>query len=226
MKYKLRTQAIKLRKSGYSIPDIASRLNVSKSTASLWCRDILLSEKQKKILEERTNRKLRDFFKLVEKQKKERADEKQSIIWQGAKEIGELSLRELFLTGVALYWAEGFKHEAEKRLGFCNSDPSMIKLQMDFWQKCLGVNKSDISPRLTINEMFRDQTDRIQNFWADILDIPLTQFTKPFCQQSKMVKKFDNGKSYHGVLRIHVRKSSKLMTRMRGWMLGLKNVVD
>lgn len=39
-----REQAQKLRKKGTSIADIASQVGASKSTVSLWCRDIVLSE--------------------------------------------------------------------------------------------------------------------------------------------------------------------------------------
>ena len=225
MKLNLKPQAIKLRKKGFAIADIARKLEISKSTASLWCRGVNLTPEQRAQQEARTGRKLERFFKMVEAQKKARVEIKNDLTKKSIKALGSLSTRDLFVAGVSLYWAEGFKHEAEKRLGFCNSDPVMINFQLEFWRRCLGVNKSDISPRLTLNEAFRDRTDKIQKFWSDCLDIPIEQFTKPFYQKVKSVKVYENIGGYHGVLRIHARKSSKLMTQMRGYILGIKSFV-
>ncbi len=45
-------QARILRKRGISITEIAKQLNVSKGSVSIWCSDIILSEKQKRVLYE------------------------------------------------------------------------------------------------------------------------------------------------------------------------------
>lgn len=49
-KVKERNKAIALRKQGQSIKDIARLLGVSKGSVSLWCQDILLTAKQKEVL--------------------------------------------------------------------------------------------------------------------------------------------------------------------------------
>lgn len=66
-------QAIKLRENGYSIDKIASELNISKSSASIWVRHIPQpekftkefkeKEKQRKILEKEENNKLKQHEK-------------------------------------------------------------------------------------------------------------------------------------------------------------------
>jgi hypothetical protein len=222
MKLSLKLKAIELRKNGYSINDIANRLKISSSTASLWCRNIVLTSSQKINLEKRTNRKLQKFFKMIEKQKQTRVKIKNQLQKTAGKEIGTLSKRDLFIAGVSLYWAEGFKHEAEKRIGFCNSDPAMMKFMILFLEKCLGVKKIEFSPRLTLNEAFKEKSEEIQRYWSKYLEIPEAQFTKPFYQKVKQVKIYDNPEDYHGVLRIHVRKSSKLLLMMRGYLQGLQ----
>lgn len=224
MKLQLKSGAIKLRKLGYSISEISKKLKVSKSTTSLWCRQIVLTEKQKELLEVRTGRKLIKFFRIVANQKKERDIAKQKIISLSKRELQKLSTREIFIAGVALYWAEGFKHTAESRIGFCNSDPQMIKFMMLFLKRCMGVESEDISPRLTLNIAFKNKTEIIQKYWSKYLGIPEGQFTKPFYQKVKQIKVYENSNtSYHGVLRIHVKKSSNLLLRMRGYLEGLKN---
>lgn len=222
MKFYLKKQALDLRKRGFSLPDISKKLNISESTASLWCRDIQLTPEQKKNLEERTNKKLQKFFKMVEKQKKNRMKIKNEIQKNAEKEIGKIFKRDIFIAGVALYWAEGFKHKAEGRVGFCNSDPAMIKFMINFLVFHFKIKIEEISPRLTINESFKDRESEIIKFWADFLKIPMSQFTKSFYQRVKLVKIFENPENYHGVLRIHVRKSSQLLLKMRGYMEALK----
>lgn len=223
MKLFLKPKAINLRKRGYSLSDIAGRLKIGESTASLWCRGIALTLDQEKALEVRTNRKLQKFFTLVAEQKKIREKQKERLIRYSQRKVGKLSERDRFIAGVALYWAEGFKHEAEKRIGFCNSEPEMMKFEIEFLEKCFGVLKSELSPRLTLNEAFKDRTEQIQNYWAEYLEIPPEQFTRPFYQKVKQIKVYNDSNNYHGVLRIHVRKSSGLMTQMRGSILGLKS---
>lgn len=45
-KSKEKNKALILRQNGESIKDIAKRLKISKSTVSLWCRDIKLTSEQ------------------------------------------------------------------------------------------------------------------------------------------------------------------------------------
>ena len=223
MKFNLKPRAIRLRQQGFSISDIAKKLTIAESTVSLWCRKINLTNKQQKELENRTNRKLQNFFKLVKKQKEKRDKIKTKLFKIASKKTEKLSKRELFIAGVSLYWAEGFKHVAEGRIGFCNSDPTMMKFMIRFLNECLDVKNEEISPRLTVNQEFKDRVQNIEKFWADFLEIPINQFTKPFFQKARLVKHYEHPENYHGVLRIHVRKSSKLLLQMRGYLEGLKS---
>ena len=50
MKFKEKVKAIQLRKSGYGYNEILKEIGVSKSTLSLWLRDIKLTDNQKKKL--------------------------------------------------------------------------------------------------------------------------------------------------------------------------------
>jgi len=45
-KLRLKEEAIKLRKKGFSYSEIKKEMDVSKSTLSLWCRDVAISEDQ------------------------------------------------------------------------------------------------------------------------------------------------------------------------------------
>lgn len=52
-KFRERIRARKLRTQGLSVKNIATQLKVSKSTASLWVRDIILSLEQLEKLQQR-----------------------------------------------------------------------------------------------------------------------------------------------------------------------------
>ncbi|MER7202257.1 hypothetical protein CG723_27340 [Streptomyces sp. CB01635] len=57
---------------------------------------------------------------------------------EAAEAVGPLSDRELFLTGVALYWAEGAKSKPYRRsevLQFINSDPEVVGVDASVFSK-------------------------------------------------------------------------------------------
>src|SRR5258706_11803333 len=120
-------KARSLRKGGESLKVIAKILNVSPRSVSNWCRDIELTKEQTLNLEKRTtdpnygNRQ--KYLNLIKANKNSKIEKLRD---EGAKEINKLSKRELFLVGVSLYWAEGFKKDSQ--VGFANSDPKMINL--------------------------------------------------------------------------------------------------
>ena len=74
----IKAKALVLRQQGESINSIAKKLSISKSTASVWCRDIALSETQQKILSEKSNRRaISALLHASEKKRSERIIDKQ-----------------------------------------------------------------------------------------------------------------------------------------------------
>lgn len=68
--------------------------------------------------------------------------------------VGPLTPRELFLVGVALYWAEGSKSKPWRRLHrlqLINSDEGVIRLFLT-WLARLGVDRQRLGFRLHIHE--------------------------------------------------------------------------
>ncbi len=210
-----------LRKDGESIKTIAKKLNVSSSTVSLWCRDIHLSDKQIQALEHRSHDP-RYGRRLLNSQKQHeiRVEKTKRLYLEGVQEIGNLSERELFIAGIALYWAEGFKKD--NLVGFSNSDPKMIILFIK-WLKLCGIDRSRLKFRLGINESYEKRVDEIQIFWQTTLNIDPEQFQKPFLQRVAWQKKYDNPNEYHGVLRVRVSKSIDLLRKILGMIGGLGN---
>lgn len=145
---------------------------------------------------------------------------------QGISEIKDISKKDLFIAGVALYWAEGFKHKDESGLGLATSDPEMARFYVNWLRKVLGISIEDLKFRVTANISHKERIVIIEEFWSTYLKISFSQFTKPFFQNSQWKKTYSNRDKYYGVIRIHVRKSLDRLRKMRGWIKGLKQGFD
>lgn len=213
-------KAIALRKRGKSIKKIANLLGVSISIVSMWSREVELTKEQREKLKRRKVR-VRHLRRLAKQSHLEKLLRVRKLFKDASAVMKPLSEQELFLTGLSLYWAEGFKSVKESRLGFCNSDPRMIKFIIKWFKKALKVRVEDFTLRTEFNETHKDRTEEIKSFWSRTTGIPLDQFEKPFYHRSTWLRDYANHKDYFGVLRVRVKKSSELLNKMRGWINGL-----
>jgi hypothetical protein len=72
-----------------------------------------------------------------------------------AAEVTSITNHELFLLGLALYWAEGTKSKPwriHERIVFVNSDPSVIVVVFLRWLELLGVSRERWRFRVAIHE--------------------------------------------------------------------------
>ena len=211
-----------LRQKGFSLGQIFQETNVPRTTIRTWIKDIVLSQNQVQVLKNRVQKALqKGRIESQRIQKDKRQENEKRLMKSGINEIGQLSPRDFLIAGTSLYWAEGFKNRHEHRLGFCNSDPSMVKFYVRWLEKYLGIKKNQLVARLTLNYLYKDKVNEMQSFWAQTIGISLGQFTKPFFQTSKWKKQY-NTNNYHGVLRIHVKESLDRLLKMKGWIEGLK----
>lgn len=220
---KVKNQVRDLRLKGFSLGEIKEQTGVPRTTIRTWIDDVRLTEAQvEKIKEKVFNVLQKGRIKAQKIQKYKRIKKEKSLFTKGLSEIDKLNKRELLIAGVSLYWSEGFKNRHEHRLGFCNSDPEMIRFYVRWLKEVLGVEKKDLVVRLSINQSYKEKVKEIEEWWSKITGISLKQFTKTFYQKTLWKKEyFDN--NYHGVLRIHVKDSLEHLLRMRGWIEGLKN---
>lgn len=219
-KSELKLEARDLRKGGLGVKTIAHKLKVSSSTVSLWCRDIKLSPEQIAVLE--MNQKDPFYGRRLAyslKQQNVRLEKEKIIKADALKEIGFLSQRDLLIAGVSLYWAEGFKKD--NMVGFANTDPEMIKFIINWLKICFQVEYTKIRLRVGINESHKHRTNIIEKYWSDTLNIPLSQFSKPFFLKVKWEKIYEHPENYFGTLRVRVLKSTDLLRRIKGMIAGL-----
>lgn len=221
-KSKERIKAMELRSNGESIKSIAKKLNVSSASVSTWCKHVVLTQDQLRILEKNAHDP--NYGKRLQnslKQRRQKEIKIKNLLNLGEKEIGELTKRELFLVGVALYWAEGFKKDTQ--VGFANSNLEMINLYLKWLYECCNVKNEDLITRVTVNISHKNRINEIEKYWSNSTKIPIENFRKPFYQQFKWKKIYENPSEYYGVLRIKVRKSLDFLRKIHGWIKGLGN---
>lgn len=215
-------QARKLRQGGKSIRSISKMLKISSSSASAWCKDIKLSSAQKINLAKK-GQNVELLQKFATKRHEDKLKNDKEIYLQAKKEIKNLSKNELFLTGLSLYWAEGFKSKKEKQVGICNSDPKMIKFILNWFKKSLDISNQDFLLRAEFNIAHKSRKEEIEAYWSKLTGIPRVQFHKPYFQKAKQIRDYSNKGEYFGLLRIRIRKSSILLVKLRGWIEGLSS---
>lgn len=221
-KSKEKLKARQLRRVGQSIKEIAEVLKVSVGSVSGWCKDIILSDDQIKNLQLRVTdpyygKKAEYFYK----KSKEFAEKVDNLKIQGINAIGGLSKREVFLIGVALYWGEGFKKDCQ--VGFANIDARLIKFFIFWLEKCFSIDKDDLIVRVTANNAYKSKIHDLEEYWSKEIRIPKEQFSKPFFQKTRWKKQCENSESYHGVLRVKVRRSVDLLRKIHGFIEGINN---
>jgi len=220
-----RIEARRLRRRGYSINEIARRVGFSKRTISRWCRDIELNKRQKQILWSRSKARFNEGFRKYCEEKRLKTKEKiERLKQEGIDEVGKLTERELFIAGVSLYWAEGFKKDM--RMGFANSDSEMIRVFIKWLRESLKIEARDISLSVGLNISYKNKTREIESYWSKQTGISKSQFKKPFYQKTKWKKIFEKQDDYHGVLRVRVAKSLDLLRKIYGNIEGLKQNVE
>ena len=92
------------------------------------------------------------------------------------------------------------------------------------WLKIFNVSKSDLIFRLTINQIFKSQENKIKNFWINLLDVKNDQFSKTTRIKTKLKKAFlKNGQTYKEILRVKVRKGTSLKNKILGAIEHISN---
>ena len=213
----LRDRARELRRRGWTYDQIEAELGCSRSSVSLWVRDLPKPEPRYTPQEQQTLMRA-GLARLRSAQDEERQRTKE----EAKLAIGELSARELFLVGVGLYWAEGGKdkpYDRRENVAFVNSDPGMIKVFLA-WLDLLGIERE----RLRFTVMIHENADvaRAEQFWAELVSADLSAFNKTTLKRHnpKTVRK-NVGVSYRGCLVIKVLKGAELYRRIEGAWSGL-----
>lgn len=212
----LHAQARKLREQGLAYHQIAADLGVSKSTVSLWVRD--LPRPPGLSYEECRKRNAEGVRRYWAAEHPRREAKRQAVADAAAASVGPLNEREIVIAGAIAYWCEGSKNKPDRRSDrviFTNSDPALIRLFLRFLEVA-GVESETLTYRVQIHE--NADVAAAQRFWIDVTRAPRDQFRRPSLKRHnpRTVRK-NTGDGYHGCLRIDVRRSTRLYRQIEGW---------
>ncbi len=197
-KYKDRDLAISLRKQGMSYSQIKQQLKVSKSSLSLWLKKYPLSQERIRELRDHSEKRIENFRNTMKLKRDVRLD---MAYEKAKKDIGRISKRELFIAGFMLYWAEGTKGD----LAFTNTNAAMIKVFVG-WLRLMKVSVGRIKIQL---QLYKDmKADEKVNYWSQELEIPISQFRKPYFKKTSSTRINYRGAFGQGTctIMIHDRK--------------------
>lgn len=195
MKLKEKNEAKNLRISGYSMKEISELVGVSKSTVSLWVRDIKLSEEAMTRLKSKvTNGQL----KSAENKRKQAKLNLENHYKDSNSALQKIKFTQPILKVICslLYWCEGGK--ADNRLvQFTNSDPAIIEVFMKLLRNNYEIDNNKFRACVHLHE-YHDANKQIE-FWSNITKIPKNQFIKPYLKPNTKKRIRDN---YPGCLQI------------------------
>jgi transcriptional regulator with XRE-family HTH domain len=212
----LRAKARDLREQGLDYEEIVAKLGVSKSSVSLWVRD--LPRPPGLSYEECCKRSAEGVQRYWDAERPIREARREAIRAAAAAQITQINDREILIAGAIAYWCEGAKNKPYRRsdrVTFLNSDPALIKFFLRFLEAA-DIGREDLVYRVQIHETA--DVEAAQRFWLDVTQANPSQFRRPTLKRHnpKTVRK-NTGGDYHGCLRVDVLRSSALYRQIEGW---------
>lgn len=201
MKEKEKLKARELRKTGISLNKICKQLNVSKSSVSIWVRDINLTDEQKKLLKSNLPFNLikgaetykEKFFNLRLKYQKE------------GRELAKKNIP-LHIAGCMLIWCEGGKRRNTVELN--NSNIYMLKLFIKFLKKFYNVDENIITVNINAHNDNNISTEEIERYWVNGLELKKNNLRKTTLNRhSHFSQKKKIGKLPYGTCRLCVHRT-------------------
>lgn len=170
MKNNLKYNAEKLRIKGCSFREISQILKISKSTASLWVRNVGLGTKAKNRINNLGVIGRKKAIITIKKKKKEELLEidNNCNVLRGKKY--DRDNYKLFLA--LLYWGEGAK--TRNSFKFINSDPEMISTFLFLLRKSFFIDEGKFSVCIHLHE-YHNKEEMIR-FWSQVSGIGENQF--------------------------------------------------
>ncbi len=211
-------KAQNLRRKGLSYTEIQKIINVPKSTLSGWCRDIFLTEKQlNRILKNKLRGSAKGRIIGAKKLQEKRLVQIKQMLFEGKKEVGNLSERDKFIAGIALYAAEGTKRD--KTSCFANSDPILIKFMANWFREFCKVPEEKLRGAIWLHKGLNEKLAK--RYWSNLIQIPLSQFHKTYIAENKIKsRKIRKNIHQYGVFSIRF-SDAKVHRKIMGWIAGV-----
>ncbi|MEI7742013.1 MAG: hypothetical protein WCJ29_05970 [bacterium] len=214
--WRVKEQACVLRSQGLSYRDIVSRLGVSKSSVSLWCRYVPLSSEQREVLQNRRG----DQMKGIRVAHTQFWNKRREAFFEGVRKAEELFNNAEFIAGLMLYWAEGNK---QRNAAIANSDEEVVLVMIKWFRNYYGVTPSHMSLHMHLHSGQDEQAMR--SYWSKITGIPSTNFHKTFIKPEG--SGYRKNILYHGTVKLSVKEagSTYMLYRILGSIAGFQKIV-
>ena len=206
-------QAIQLRRAGISIREIARRLKISSSSASIWCKNVKLTVKQRALLASKSqNIELLQYY--ARKRHLDKITSQETIFKKASQDISQIDIKQLFITGIALYWAEGSK----KDFGLSNTDPKLVRVFVDGLRRLFGLTNDDFTISIRIYEDL-DRKNCLR-FWSRVTRVPLGSRTSV-----NVLTGSKHGKLQYGMCRIRIKKGGLYLKEVFSMIEAIDQII-
>lgn len=211
--------ATNLRKQGLSYKEILQQISVSKDTLSRWCKDIVLTEGQKdRLLQNKKYGQKKGSLIAAENKRQERRKRIEKINKESEATLGSVSNRDKFITGIALYAAEGNKMDGKG--GFANADPKIIKFMIEWLTTSAKIPLERIRGAIWLHEELNEV--EAKQFWSQLTGLKLNQFHKTYIVKQKADRKIRKNLHNYGIFTIRFSDSAT-HRQIMGWIYALFN---
>lgn len=166
-----RARARELRAQAWTMPEIAAHLGVSKSSVSLWTRDVPFDPSARRSAT--TDRRPRGSDHPLRRRKLEQIA---TLDAEGRARLAELGARELLIAGVALYAGEGSKTDG--CVSMANTNPDLLRFFVTWLRRCFEVDEARLRCRVYLHQGL--DLEAAEGHWSQVVAIPLERFGKPY----------------------------------------------
>ncbi len=180
-----------LRREGKTYGELVGLFRVPKSTLHYWLKGI---SRPSEIVKKSKENWLKDVQKLgalanrnkrLARLKALEAEVKRDVL------AADLSLPSKKTILAMLYWAEGAKGRNEV-VNFANTDPQMLSLFASLLRDCFPLDESKFRVRLHLH-YYHKESD-VKQYWSQLLNVPVAQFTKTYRKKRGMNKTYRRNK--------------------------------
>src|SRR5690349_7604449 len=159
-------QARAMRARNMTLQDIATELGVSKSSVSLWVRDVPFTPSKRRTGPQRRPHPFHEA-KLAQIA---------ALNAEGIERIGTLSDAAFLAAGAALYAGEGSKRDGA--VNFANTDRTMIGFFCAWLRRFFDIDESRLRVRVYLHEGL--DLEAAEAHWSEVTMVPRAQFRTPY----------------------------------------------
>ena len=197
-------RARELRVRAWTLADIASELDVAKSSVSKWVRDVDFEPNPGRSARKRGPNKLQ----------RAKAAEIERLRLEGIERVGQLTEREFLMAGLGLYAGDGAKSGGAVK--FANSNPDLIGFFCAWFRAFFDVDEARLRVRLYLHDDL--DLHEAERFWSQITRIPTDQFNDAYRPIARSTRR--TNRHVHGCCHV-IYGSTTEIRRILGLLSGM-----